>query len=102
MDGRKVRRILGISDGVPMQTSDQGSTNRQESKMHIPDPTVVSRRARKEQAQEIARLARALRRIVRRELRLLARDLRPVWTRATKAVARYRGGLGRRVPGPSR
>lgn len=70
--------------------------------MHIPDPTVVSRRARKAQAQEIGRLARAFRRIVRREIKLLVRDLRPVWTRATKSIARARGGFGRGVPRLSR
>lgn len=70
--------------------------------MYIPDPTVVSRRARKAQAQEIGRLARAFRRLVRREIRLLVRDLRPIWTRTTKSIARTRGGFGRDLPRPSR
>ena len=70
--------------------------------MYIPDPTVVSRRARKAQAQEIGRLARALRRAFRREIRLLALDLRPVWTRTTRAIARTRSGFDRGVPRPSR
>ena len=70
--------------------------------MHIPDPTVVSRRARKAQAQEIGRLARALRRVVRRELRLIKRELRPLLRRATNALATNQGALGRRAPGHSR
>ena len=70
--------------------------------MQFPDPTVVSRQARKAQAQEIGRLARALRRIVRRELRLIMRGLRPLWKRAKKALATNQGALDRRAPGASR
>ena len=70
--------------------------------MHIPDPTVVSRRARKAQAQEIGRLARALRRIVRRELRLLTRELRLIRARAARSAARNRSGFDRHAPRPSR